>query len=289
MRLTVNADLCDLCGACLLTCPADMVREKDGRLKIGRVACIACGHCLAVCPRGAITIEDPAPGEEALLLPSSGMAPDDLRALLLRRRTVRVYQPRPIPREVLEQILDTARYAPTAANCQCVRFTVILNPTVRDEVAAEVVAYYRAYNEALQDREHAAERLAALGISAEFGMHPHMLAAVPAFLKNVDAGRDRLFFGAPAVIIVHADRGEVLPEAACGFATFAVVMMAEAHGLGTCITAYASEALEQLPEVRVRLGIPETHLIHSVLVAGYPAEDFRLIPPRHPAEVKWLE
>lgn len=31
MRLTVNPDRCTLCGACVLTCPADMIREKGGR------------------------------------------------------------------------------------------------------------------------------------------------------------------------------------------------------------------------------------------------------------------
>jgi nitroreductase len=129
--------------------------------------------------------------------------------------------------------------------------------------------------------------LAEIGVSAGFDMHPHMLAAVPAFVKNMDSGRDRLFFSAPAVILVHADRGEVLPEAACHFATFALVMMAEAHGLGTCITAYASEALQALPELRQRLGIPEGHAVYDVVVTGYPAERFGLIPPRG-AEVTWL-
>jgi hypothetical protein len=169
-----------------------------------------------------------------------------------------------------------------------VRFTVIATPALRDAVAAEVVGFYRTYNEALQDREHTPERLAALGLDAAFGMHPHMLAAVPAFLKNTDAGRDRLFFAAPAVILVHADRGEVLPETACHFATFALTLLAETYGLGTCITAYASEALRALPDLRARLGLGEEQVVHDVLVVGYPAETFRLIPPRHPAGVTWL-
>jgi nitroreductase/NAD-dependent dihydropyrimidine dehydrogenase PreA subunit len=287
MRLIVNPELCNLCGACLLTCPADMVREKEGRIKIGRVACIECGHCVAVCPEGAISVEEPAPGGEFAPAAGESCSPEQLRRLLLHRRTVRRYQDRPVPREVLAEMLDTARWTPTAANCQCVRFTVLLDAALRDEVAAEVAAFYHAYNEALQDREHTAARLAALGVDPGFGMHPHMLAAVPAFLKNVEAGRDRLFFGAPAVIVVHADAGEVLPETACHFATLALVLLAEAQGLGTCITAYASEALRALPPLRARLGMAETQVVHDVLVAGYPAEDFRLIPPRHPAQVDW--
>jgi nitroreductase len=165
---------------------------------------------------------------------------------------------------------------------------VITDPARRDALAARVTEFYRAYAEILADKEHAAERLAAFGFDPAFGMHPHMQAAVPAFVKNVDAGRDRLFFGAPAVIVIHADAGEVLPEAACAFATLILSLMAETLGLGTCITAYASEALRALPELRGELGLPESHQVYYVLTVGYPAEEYRLIPPRQPAQVEWV-
>ena len=38
MKLSINAGKCTLCGACIATCPSDMVRRKEDRIKIGRVA-----------------------------------------------------------------------------------------------------------------------------------------------------------------------------------------------------------------------------------------------------------
>lgn len=288
MRLSVDPDRCNLCGACVLTCPADMVREKQGRIKIGRVMCLECGHCVAVCPRGAIFVEEPPIGDDFAEPEAPLIPPEMLRRLLVSRRSVRRYLPRPVRRQDLEQMLDAARWAPTAANCQCQCFTIITDPEKREALATRVVAFYRAYNEALQDREHRAERLVTLGLDPAFALHPHMQAAVPALLKNTDAGRDRLFFQAPVVIIVHADTGAVLPEAACAFATLILVLMAETLGLGTCITAYASEALRALPDLRADLGLPESHQVYYVLTVGYPGEEFRLIPPRRPAQVNWL-
>lgn len=285
MRLTVNPDLCTLCGLCLTACPADMIREKEGRIKIGRVMCIECGHCVSLCPEGAIMVEE---GDGFRIPEDLPVTPDALRALLLRRRSTRRYQPRPVPREILEQMLDVARWTPTAANCQCQAFTVITDPARRDALAAQVADFYRLYADILADREHTAQRLAGLGLDPAFGMHPHMQAAVPAFVKNVAAGRDRLFFSAPAVFIVHADVNEVLPETACAFATMLLVLMGETLGLGTCITAYASEALRARPDLRTDLGLPDSHQVYYVLTVGYPAEDYRLIPPRHPAQVSWL-
>lgn len=286
MRLSVNPSLCNLCGVCLAACPADMIREKEGRIKIGRVMCIDCGHCVSLCPEGAIVVEEE--GVDFSVPEGPPLTPEALRALIVRRRTVRRYQSRLVPRELLAQMLDAARWTPTAANCQCQAYTVITDPDRRDALAARVAEFYRAYAEILADKEHAAERLAALGLDPAFGMHPHMQAAVPAFVKHVNAGRDRLFFGAPAVILVHADVNEVLPETACAFATMLLVLMAESLGLGSCITAYASEALRALPPLRAALGLPDSHQVHYVLTVGYPAEDYRLIPPRRPAQVNWL-
>ena len=287
MRLTVNPDRCDLCGACVTACPADMVRERDGRLKIGHVRCLECGHCVALCPHRAIVVEEPPPGGDFAPRGAEEVTPAALAALLLRRRTIRRYAPRPVPRELLEQMLDAARWVPTAANCQCQQYTVITDSALRDRLTAAVVAFYRAYSEALQDREPSAARLAALGLDPQFGMQPHMLVAVPAFLKHADAGRDRLFFSAPAVVVVHAAEDEVLPAAACAFAALALVFMAETLGLGTCLTAYASEALAALPALRAELGLPDHHRVHFVLTVGYPAEQYQLVPPRGPARVTW--
>lgn len=287
MRLEVDESKCTLCGACVLTCPTDMVREKRGAIKISWVACIGCGHCQAICPEGAISLTECDYAGAFAPLPSEVASPQALLGLLRRRRTVRRYRPDPVPRETLEQLLQAAQYVPTGANCQCQEFTVLTAPKAINDLRQGVMDYYRAYAEALADREHP-ERLEAFGGTGIGAMHEHILAAVPSFVKNVDAGRDRLFFDAPAVILVHARRDEVLPEAACSFATLAIVLMAEAVGLGTCITAYASLALQALPELRAAAGVPDGHEVHHVVVVGYPAEVYQAVPPRRPVRATWL-
>ncbi len=284
MRFTVDEARCTLCGACILTCPTDMVREKRGAIKISRVACIGCGHCMAICPEGAVSLEEI--DYEGDFQPAVGAHVDAeaLLGLMKSRRTVRTYRPEPLTEQQLEALLEAARYAPTAANCQCQEFLVVKGKEARAELVDGIMAYYREYAEVLADREHP-ERLAAFRTGSG-EMHEHILAAVPALVKNVEAGRDRLFFDAPTVIVIHASEDEVLPEAACAFAALQICLMAEALGLGTCITAYASLALQALPELRARTGIPEGHQVYYVITVGNTDERYPLVPPRKPARVR---
>mgnify|MGYP005836823715 CR=1 FL=1 len=264
-----------------------MVREKRGAIKVSWVACIGCGHCQAICPEGAIGLSEcEFPGEFGPL-PAEVATPEALLGLLRRRRTVRRYRPDPVPREALEQLLEATRYVPTGANCQCQEVTVLTAPEAINALRRGIMDYYRGYAEALAEREHP-ERLEAFGGTGIGAMHEHILAAVPSFVKNVDAGRDRLFFDAPAVLLVHARRDEVLPEAACSFATLAIVLMAETLALGTCITAYAALALQALPELKWAVGVPEANDVHHVIALGHPEETYYGVPPRKPAQVTWI-
>ena len=287
MRFCVDEEKCTLCGACLTTCPTDMVREKRGAIKISFVACIGCGHCMAVCPAGAVSCEQVGYEGGFEPRPAPSLSPEQLLDLVKSRRTVRRYLPEPVSRAQLELLLEAARYVPTGANAQPQEFLVLTDPAAQGRLRTAVMDYYRGYAEALADKEHP-ERLAAYGGTGAGEMHEHILAAVPSFVKSVDAGRDRLFFEAPAVIIIHAPRHEVLPEAACAYAAFAITLMAEAQGLGSCITAYASLALQALPELARETGIPEGNEAYHVVVVGQPAEQYRLVPPRLPAKVRWV-
>jgi nitroreductase len=54
---------------------------------------------------------------------------------LKTRRSVRTYQEKPVPRDVLETIIDTARLAPSANNIQPWEFIVVTEPEARKKIA----------------------------------------------------------------------------------------------------------------------------------------------------------
>ncbi len=51
------------------------------------------------------------------------------------RRSVRVYQDKPVPREIIEDIVDCGRLAATAINIQPWQFIVVQDPVMRKKIA----------------------------------------------------------------------------------------------------------------------------------------------------------
>jgi nitroreductase len=58
----------------------------------------------------------------------------DALEAIKQRRSIRQFTEQAIERELLEQILDAARWAPTAGNQQRWRFIVVTDPTVKEMV-----------------------------------------------------------------------------------------------------------------------------------------------------------
>ncbi len=64
-----------------------------------------------------------------------GCSPDDLIEFLKTRRSIRRFRKEKVPMEIIEKILDVARYAPSAHNSQPWRFIVIDDRGILDELS----------------------------------------------------------------------------------------------------------------------------------------------------------
>ena len=51
--------------------------------------------------------------------------PQTLMGWIRERRSIRRYRPQPLPRELIERLIDAARYAPSAHNRQPWRFAIL--------------------------------------------------------------------------------------------------------------------------------------------------------------------
>jgi nitroreductase len=99
-------------------------------------------------------------------------------------------------------------------------------------------------------------------------------ATVERGLEEVKKGKDLLFWGAPAVIIVHSSMEGSLPVEDGQYAAYNITILAHAMGLGTCFIGYASETMNKVGKIKRSCGIPDKNRVHAVLAVGYPAQSF---------------
>ena len=129
--ILINHDTCDTCRKCVQVCPAGILVQEKKKEPIGvehMENCIVCGHCADACPTGSLQ-HSAFPPETIHPIDYSRMpTPEQVMLLIKSRRSNRALSSKAVPQEKLEQIIEAARYAPTASNRQQVSCTVITDP-----------------------------------------------------------------------------------------------------------------------------------------------------------------
>lgn len=260
--IEVDASRCKGDGLCVAVCPSRCLEadERGAPVAADPTVCNACGHCVAVCPHDALTnVRVAAVNPRAGMRPNvrSWPSPEAVDGLLRGRRSIRAYAGRPVPREVLDELLDVARYAPTASNAQEIRWIMADAP----------------------DKVHALAGLTAAWFAGN-GQRPK-------YSSLWERGFDYFLRGAPALAVVHTAAAP-FGAADCGIALTFLELAAVSRGLGTCWAGLLTFAANGDPALRQALGVPPGHTVHGGLMLGYPRVRYAGVPPRNPARVAWL-
>ena len=194
------------------------------------------------------------PGDE-MAARAAGFA-DELK----RRRTVRDYIARDVPRAVLEHCLRAACSAPSGANMQPWHFAVITDPAVKRRIRLAAEEEEREFYRERAPKEWL-EALAPLGTDARkpFLEHATLIAVfAQRFGELPDGRRVKHYYVAESVGI------------ATGF------LIAALHAAGLATLTHTPSPMGFLNEICRR---PDNEKPYLLLVAGYPAPDCRV--PEH--------
>jgi nitroreductase len=179
----------------------------------------------------------------------------EFRAEMQRRRSVRHFSDRPVPRAIIEDCLRVANSAPSGANKQPWHFVVISDPETKRRIRAAAEAEERAFYEQRAPQEW-------LGDLAPLGTGPDK-----PFLET-----------APYLIAIFARRYGVRPDGSkeqhyyvqesVGIATG--MLIAALHHAGLATLTHTPSPMNFLSEI---LGRTSNERPFLLLVMGYPAPD----------------
>lgn len=172
-----------------------------------------------------------------------------------RRRTVRDFSSRPVPREVVENCLRAAGTAPSGANMQPWHFVVVSDPAVKARIRAGAEEEERAFYHGRAPDEWL-EALAPLGTDE----HKPFLETAPYLIV--------IFAAAYAVLPGGGKMKHYYVQESVGIATG--LLVTAIHHAGLASLTHTPSPMRFLNEI---LGRPAHERPYLILVVGYPAAD----------------
>lgn len=270
-ELIIDETRCTRCGLCMTACPQNLIRSHDGLFPRygtdGASRCIICGHCVAVCPEEALELEDQRLDGTADDPSEAGIAPQRLASFLRMRRSVRRYRDVPVEREVIEQVMDVVRYAPTGGNIQGVRWLIIHStPEVR-RLTGIAVDWMRTV------------MVSDAPINSYFNFE--------GIVRAWDKGGDPICRKAPHLVVAYAHKDSAIAGIDAVIALSHLEIVALSFGLGSCWAGFFQMASSHWPPLRAALDLPDGHVPIYAMMLGYPQLRYLRPPRRNPVSLTW--
>jgi nitroreductase/Pyruvate/2-oxoacid:ferredoxin oxidoreductase delta subunit len=293
----VDGERCNGCGLCRMVCPKETLAIEDGKAVIRNTLCLACDHCAAACPADAIRVPalDPSLSRFASFpadcrwLPHGRFDTTALLNLMGSRRSCRNFLDGPVDRAIIEDLIKAGITAPSGSNCQPWAFTILPDREAVARLARRVGDFFKGINRRAGKRwlRTALRLIGKPELEAYYRLH--YPAVEKALQEWVRSGRDRLFHGAPAAIVVSADNDASCPGEDALLATGNILLAAHAMGLGTCLIGFVIEAMRRDRRIVRLLGIPRNETPHAVIALGWPCETYQRTAGRKPALIRYTD
>lgn len=176
----------------------------------------------------------------------------DAIQLIKERRSVRTFKNEKVDRETMKEIVEISRWAPSWANFQIARYTLVDNDAVIEKLATDGVKGFTYNIKTLQNAQ---------GV------------AVLSFVKGKSGKLD------PEKDEFATNKANVWEVFDAGIACQTFCLAAHAKNVGTCIFGVIDD--ESISEI---VGLPEDETVAALIAYGYEDGDHAAPTPRKEVE-----
>ncbi|MBU2638298.1 MAG: nitroreductase family protein [Candidatus Woesearchaeota archaeon] len=132
----------------------------------------------------------------------------ELKEAVINRRSIRKYQQKDVPLQAIAEILETARFAPSAGNAQNWRLVIVTDKKKKSEIS-------------------------------EFCHSQHWMTDAPAFIVMCNASKK--------LTTLYKESGKMFSTQNCAIIASYIQLLAVENGLGTCwVGAFEHEKVHRL-------------------------------------------
>ncbi len=180
--------------------------------------------------------------------------PQDVASVVRGRRSVRYYQEREVPRHLIEEVLDAARWAPSPHGKQPWRFVVLTRPDLKERLADAMGEAWRANLAMDGEPEEIIDRR--LAVSRHRLLHAPVLIIPCLYLGELDRYPDTRRQEAETVMAIQS----------LGAAVENLMLVAWSLGLDSgwmCAPLFCPEVVCEVLE------LDRTLIPHAIITLGY--------------------
>jgi nitroreductase/NAD-dependent dihydropyrimidine dehydrogenase PreA subunit len=270
--ITIDQNTCKRCGLCAEVCSLNLIafRKNNWPRKVPGFdqMCLKCGHCVAICPTGSLTHKDIPQEKCSAIKPELRISEAQSEQFIRARRSIREYKDQPVPRDLIQRLINIAHYAPTGHNNQDVEWLVIDDKDTLLNIEKAGIGWIR------EGIEHQSQ------LSRLFNL--------PAMLVKQEKELNSFLRGAPVLICATSSLNQSMALIDCTIAMTTLELAATSLGLGGCWAGMVYMMASTYPPVHQAIGLPPSQTAHAVMVVGYPKYQYIRMVERKPAPITWL-
>lgn len=266
--ISIEKESCIRCGKCVRVCPSGIMSQEKKGEEIGLThiqSCIVCGHCVDVCPTDSV-IHSAFPPEKRHIIDYTRLpSPEQVMLLIKSRRSNRAITSQPVPQEMLEQIVEAARYAPTASNKQQVSITIVTDPVKLRQISDFTIKK--------------------LSSTAKKLTNPLIKGLLKPFLRKIynslpalyrlqqkhEAGNDPILRKATALLVFHTPKSNGFGCEDANLAYQNASLMAQSLGVSQIYMGFVVKAIKLGGQVEFSQLLEIEGKVQAIMALGIPA------------------
>lgn len=194
------------------------------------------------------------------------------------RKSVRAYEKKPIPKNILNAIIDAGNQAPftSMTRAQPWRFAVVQDPEFKQKLLETAFPFWKNAIGGMKEKA------------------PVLYEMAMSLYNVLDEPKDVIYYDAPAIVFVIGPAGG--GAVSCALACENMMIAAQSFGLGSCYVGFGA-MVKGNPEVVQALELKDDEAIYGPILLGYPlanpSEELSkalatLLPNKKDPVTKWI-
>jgi len=251
--------------------------------------CMKCGQCMAVCPTKSISVEGLSYSRDFFEISETLAVETPFFDMIANRRAIRNFIDKPVPKELLEKVVQAISFAPPSFTPIKTEIVVVQEMEVIRKALPYMIKVYDDLVKAMKNPIARCFIRRKVGGAKFKTIENHVVPLMKSRLPELKMGvEDTITRYAPAMIVFHANKNAENYEADIYIALTYGFLAAHALRLGGSAMDLIPPAIQNSQELRKMLLIPDSNVVVASMILGYPKYRYQRGIKRELKSVTWI-